>query len=54
MDHDSRGIIEEIILTMRKSDKSLIVVTTHDRPQAERLADRMLVMDEGIISDKTS
>lgn len=49
VDHDSKGIIEEIILTMKKSSKSIVVVTTHDRPQAERLADRMLVMDEGKI-----
>jgi len=52
VDHDSKGIIEEIILSMKKSGKSIIIVTTHDRPQAEKLADRMLVMDEGrIISD---
>lgn len=49
VDHDSRVIIEEIILTMKKSGKSVIVVTTHDRAQAERLADRILVMDEGKI-----
>ena len=50
VDHDSRGIIEEIILTMKKSGKTIIVVTTHDKAQAERLADRMLVMDEGRIT----
>jgi tungstate transport system ATP-binding protein len=40
-------IIEHIIAEMRQDAKTIVVITTHDRAQAERLADFLLVMKEG-------
>ncbi len=51
VDRENRQIIEDIILGMKKKGTSAGVVTTHDMKQAERLADCLLVMDEGKISE---
>ncbi len=51
VDRENRQIIEDIILDMKKKGTSTVIVTTHDMKQAERLADRLLVMDEGKISE---
>ncbi len=51
VDRENRQIIEDIILGMKKKGTSAVVVTTHDMKQAERLADCLLVMDEGKISE---
>jgi tungstate transport system ATP-binding protein len=51
VDQGNRQIIEDIILNMKKTGTSTVVITTHDVKQAERLADRLLVMDEGKISE---
>ncbi len=51
VDRENRQIIEDIILGMKKQGTSAVVVTTHDMKQAERLADCLLVMDEGKISE---
>lgn len=50
VDKENTEIIENIILNMRKDGKSIIVITTHDKLQAERLADNMLIMSEGRIN----
>lgn len=50
VDHESKAIIEEIVLSMKKEGRAIIVIATHDRSQAERLGDEMLVMEEGKIN----
>jgi tungstate transport system ATP-binding protein len=42
--------IEQIILTMKEAGQPTIIMTTHDRQQAERLSNRVLFMREGKIS----
>jgi tungstate transport system ATP-binding protein len=49
VDGENTGIIENIILNMKRQNKSTIVITTHDMAQAERLSDIMLIMSEGKI-----
>ncbi len=49
VDRENTEIIENIILNMKRKDKSTIVITTHDMSQAERLGDTMLIMSEGRI-----
>ena len=49
VDQKNTRIIEEIILNMRRNSMATVVITTHDREQASRLADRLLVMSEGKI-----
>jgi tungstate transport system ATP-binding protein len=50
VDEENTGIIESIIRTMKTSGRSTVIMTTHDREQAERLADVLLLMKEGTIS----
>lgn len=46
VDQENTEIIEDIILKMRKEGKP-IIITTHDKVQAERLADQLLIMQNG-------
>ena len=51
VDQGNTGIIEEIILGMKKQGNLTVVMTTHDAGQAERLADTHIqIMDGRIIS----
>lgn len=50
VDERNREIIEGIILNLRRSGKSMILMTTHDRLQAAMLADSLLLMKDGKIS----
>ena len=50
VDVRNREIIEEIILQLKKEGRTTIILTTHDRQQAERLADRLLILMEGRIT----
>lgn len=52
MRQENTEIIENIILNMKKELSSTVIITTHDMPQAERLADRILVMEKGRIIEK--
>jgi tungstate transport system ATP-binding protein len=55
IDRENTEIIESIIGKMKKERNSLVIMTTHDRDQAERLADSLLVMREGkIVDSRTS
>jgi len=54
VDQKNTGIIENIILEMKKDAKAIVVITTHDRAQAERLADCLMVMNDGRIMGKCS
>ncbi|NJD55242.1 MAG: ATP-binding cassette domain-containing protein [Nitrospirae bacterium] len=49
VDQKNTGIIEDIILNMKRDSMATVVITTHDREQAARLADHLLVMNEGKI-----
>jgi tungstate transport system ATP-binding protein len=49
VDQENTGIIESIVHAMKKEGRSTVIMTTHDRDQAERLADRLLVMHDGKI-----
>ncbi len=49
VDQENTEIIEDIILRMKKMGKSIVVITTHDMAQAERLADWLLLMKDGKI-----
>ncbi len=51
VDQENTGIIESIIRTMKADGRSTVIMTTHDREQAERLADVLLLMKEGTISE---
>ncbi len=50
VDHKNIEIIEDIIFKMKNDGKSTVVITTHDMTQAERLADKILIMHNGKIS----
>jgi tungstate transport system ATP-binding protein len=47
VDQENTAIIESIILTMKKEGRAMIIMTTHDRDQAERLADSVLIIERG-------
>ena len=49
IDNENTEIVENIILNMKKEGRSKIIIATHDMMQAKRLADCMLLMDEGKI-----
>ena len=49
IDEENTRIIESIIQDMKKKDRSIVIMTTHDRAQAERIADRILVMSNGVL-----
>jgi len=50
VDVKNREIIEEIILRLKKERKSTVILATHDMRQAERLADRLLILMQGRIT----
>lgn len=50
VDQKNTEIIERIITEMKKDARAIVVITTHDSAQAERLADFLLVMREGSVS----
>jgi len=47
IDEENTKIVEDIILQLKCEEKSTIVMTTHDKSQAERLGDTILVMSKG-------
>ncbi|MEW5949619.1 MAG: ATP-binding cassette domain-containing protein [Thermodesulfobacteriota bacterium] len=47
VDQKNTGIIEDIILKMKERGKSIVVITTHDIAQANRLADWLLLLKDG-------
>jgi tungstate transport system ATP-binding protein len=51
VDEENRAIIEEIILRMKKEGGPTVVIATHDRGQAERLSDRILLLKDGRLSE---
>ncbi len=51
IDQENTQIIESIIEKMKKEKNSMVIMTTHDQDQAERLADSLLVMRDGMMVD---
>jgi tungstate transport system ATP-binding protein len=49
VDEENTGIIESIIRRMKEGGRTTVIMTTHDRDQAERLADVLLLMKDGMI-----
>lgn len=49
VDGENTAIIESIIQAMKKDGRTTVIMTTHDRDQAERVADRLLVIEDGMI-----
>jgi len=54
VDQENTEIIESIVHAMKKEGRTTVIMTTHDREQAERLADRLLVMKHGRIENMPS
>jgi len=50
IDEKNTLIIEDIVRKLKQSGRTAVVMTTHDRAQAERLADRIMVMEKGRIA----
>ena len=49
VDEENTSIIEDIICSLRCPGGPTVIMTTHDRAQAERVADRMVEMRAGTI-----
>jgi tungstate transport system ATP-binding protein len=50
VDVRNREIIEEIIVRLKQERKATVFLATHDMRQAERLADRVLILTQGRIA----
>jgi len=50
IDQKNTEIIEDIILRMKNYHKATVIMTTHDMQQARRLANYLMVMNNGLIS----
>jgi len=51
VDEENTAIIESIIVRLKKAGRTMVIMTTHDRDQALRIADRLLVIEHGCIKD---
>ncbi len=51
IDQENTEIVESIIEQMKREARTMVIMTTHDRDQAERLADRVIRMQGGRILD---
>ena len=51
VDEENTAIIETIIANLKKDGRTLVIMTTHDRDQAERLADRVLIIERGSLRE---
>lgn len=49
IDEKNIRIIENIIQQLKQQGRTTVIMTTHDRVQAERLADRVLLLEKGKI-----
>ncbi len=49
VDQENTEIIESIIRSMNREGQTMVIMTTHDQDQSERLADVLLVMGNGTI-----
>ncbi|HTZ17521.1 MAG TPA: ATP-binding cassette domain-containing protein [Dissulfurispiraceae bacterium] len=49
VDQKNTAIIEDIVKKMKQERSVTVIMTTHDKEQASRLSDRLLVMKDGAI-----
>jgi ABC-type multidrug transport system ATPase subunit len=47
IDEDNTKIVEDITLAMKKIGRTTVIMSTHDREDAARLADTVVMMREG-------
>ena len=52
VDEENKEIIEDIIVSMKKENRTTFIIATHDREQAEKLADRIILMRSGTIVNR--
>jgi tungstate transport system ATP-binding protein len=52
VDEENTAIIESIIGSLNKDGRTTVIMTTHDKDQAERLADTLLFMTRGGIEER--
>lgn len=52
IDEENTGIIESIVGSLKKEGRSTIIMTTHDRDQANRVGDVQLVMKNGKLENR--
>jgi len=52
VDEENTAIIESIIHNLKKDGRSMVIMTTHDKEQAERLADTLLFMSGGRLEER--
>ena len=50
IDNKNRELIETMILQMKETGRTTIIMTTHDNSQAERLSKKLILMKNGRIS----
>ena len=53
VDEENTAIIETIIGNLKKDGRTMVIMTTHDRDQATRLADQLLVIERGALRETT-
>ena len=53
VDQENTELIESIITTMKKDGRTMVIMTTHDRDQADRIADRVLMIENGMILSRS-
>ena len=53
VDEENTAIIETIIGNLKKDGRTMVIMTTHDRDQAARLADQLLVIERGALRETT-
>ncbi len=49
IDEENTAIIENIIRQLKQHGRTTVIMTTHERVQAERLADKVLLLEGGMI-----
>lgn len=49
VDQENTEIIEDIIMRMKEEHRTTVIAATHDKDQAKRLSDKVLIMDNGKI-----
>lgn len=51
VDEENTGIIESLIVRLKKEIRTMVIIATHDREQARRVADRLLVLEHGVLRE---
>ncbi len=51
IDEENTAIIESLLAAIKREARCMVIMTTHDRTQAQRLADRLLLLREGHLEE---